>query len=179
MSRYCLQPETRSALPLVLHDVESSLESRSAVLQNIHILDSSLSWNSIAVRPLWQGCHTAEAKYVPFHDSRGHVMKSHQMKGDGMGIVFSIFLGSWGGWQGIIFSRGQISPSFLHHQYLPDSPLWHSSQGGPAAFGSLLYLNGTISCLLVILQAWTIYFIYFPYSVSHSIVSDSLRPHGL
>lgn len=111
MSHYCLQPETRSALPSVLHDVESSLESKSAVLQNIHILDSSLSWNSIAIRHLWQGCHTAEAKYVPFHDSREHVMKSHQMKGDGVGIVFSVFLGSRGGWQGTTFSRGR----FHHH----------------------------------------------------------------
>ena len=35
MSHYCPQFETKSPLPLVLHDTESSLESRSAVLQNI------------------------------------------------------------------------------------------------------------------------------------------------
>ena len=63
----------------------------------------------------WQGGHTAEAKELPFHDLRRHVMKSHHMKGDGMGIAFSVFLHSWGGWQGATFSWGEILPSFLHH----------------------------------------------------------------
>lgn len=98
MSHYCPQFETKSPLPLVLHDIESSLESRSAVLQNIAHLDSSLSWNSVEVRHLRQGWHAAEAEYLPFHALRGHMMKSHHMKDDAIGVVFSVFLHSRGGW---------------------------------------------------------------------------------
>lgn len=64
------QSETIFLLLLVLRDVESSLEYRSVVYKITHVPESSLSWNSIEVKHLRQGCLIADVEYLPFMTSR-------------------------------------------------------------------------------------------------------------